>query len=107
MLRLLAVCVVRCCLSSCVAFGLFVCCSLWCVVLRGFLGCSLVGGLHWFVLDFAGLCVALPSAASRSLKTRCDLQMMKSTFDEITATTTTRNPWIYAFVRTVNIPVII
>ena len=43
MLRLVALCVVRCGLSSCVdlcvalicvAFGCFVCCSLWFVVLR-------------------------------------------------------------------------
>ena len=60
-------------------------------------GCSVVGGLHWFVLDFAGLCVALPLGGSRSFKTRSDVRIMKSIFDEITATTTTRNPFICAY----------
>ena len=43
----------------CLAFRWFVCCSLWCVVLRGFAWCSLIYEFHWVVLCFVDLCVAL------------------------------------------------
>ena len=55
MLRLVALCVVRCRSSSCVAFGLFVCCLLWFVVLRLVALCVVRCGL----LSCVDLCVAL------------------------------------------------
>ena len=56
MLRLFALCVVRCGLSSCVAIGCIVCCSLWFVVLlRLVCLCVVRCGLSCCV----DLCVAL------------------------------------------------
>ena len=78
MLRLVALCVVGCGLLSRVAFGCFVCCSLWFGVLRCvWLRCvlfvvvyrlALIYLLHRFVLRFVALCVV-----RRGLSYRVDL----------------------------------